>query len=236
MGNSLPVTTTARSVLLLGATGLVGTECLRRLLADDAFSRVVVLTRTPFEPERSSGKLERHVADFEHQTPYADRFEVDHIICALGTTMKQAGSRARFRTVDFVYPLTAAHLGLERGASHFLVVSAVGANSGSRFFYNRTKGELEDALRALSYPCLTIVRPSLLVGSRPRPRIAERIAGALSFTFPAKYRPVAAVNVARSIVDAAVAASPGIKVIESAEMLPAPTLAEPIPALRTSPM
>jgi len=214
----------------------VGNECLRRLLADDAFSRVVVVTRTPFEPERNSGKLERHVADFEHLTLHAHRFEVDNIICALGTTMKRAGSRARFRTVDFVYPLTAAHLGLERGASHFLAVSAIGADSGSRIFYNRTKGELEDALRALSYPCLTLVRPSLLVGSRPRPRTAERIAGALSFAFPTKYRPVAASHVAQAIVDAAVAASPGIRVIESPEMLPAPTLAEPIPALRTSPM
>ncbi|MEJ7758634.1 MAG: oxidoreductase [Gemmatimonadaceae bacterium] len=235
MGNSLPVTTTGRSAPLLGATGLVGNECLRRLLADDAFLRVVVVTRTPFEPERNSAKLERHVADFEHLTLHADRFEVD-IICALGTTMKQAGSRARFRTVDLVYPLTAAHLGLERGASHFLVVSAVGADSGSRIFYNRTKGELEDALRALSYPCLTLFRPSLLAGSRARPRTAERIAGALSFAFPAKYRPVTAVDVARAIVDAAIAASPGIKVIEPTETLPAPTLPEPIPALRTSPM
>lgn len=199
----LPVTTSGRSVLLLGATGLVGSKCLRRLLADETVSRVVVLTRTPLANGSVSPKLDANVIDFEHLTAQDGYFALDQIIFALGTTIKQAGSRARFRAVDFLYPITAAHLGRERGASHFLLVSSAGANSSSGIFYNRTKGELEDALLALSYPAITIVRPSLLLGKRARPRLGERLAGALLLAAPARYRPIEASRVARALTDAA---------------------------------
>lgn len=212
------MSSSGRSVLLLGATGLVGSECLRLLLEDEAVARVVVLSRRALNPEITSSKLELHLVDFEHLTTQAQRFDVDQIICALGTTIREAGSRERFRTVDFLFPITAAHLGLEKGASHFLLVSSTGANAASRVFYNRTKGELENALRALSYRSLTIVRPSLLLGRRERPRLMERVAGALLFAAPGRFRPVTASSVAGALVRAARADMPGLTIIESSEI------------------
>lgn len=188
------------------------------LVADDSVGRVVVLTRSALADGRHAAKLEEHVIDFEHITTNDSLFAVDQIICALGTTIKTAGSRARFRAVDFLYPITAAHLGREKGVSHFLLVSAAGANAGSGIFYNRTKGELEDALTSLSYPSVTIIRPSLLVGKRAKPRLGEQIASALLFAAPARYRPVSAVSVAAALVNAARQDAAGLNIIESSRI------------------
>ena len=222
----LPVTSPGRSVMLLGATGLVGGECLRMLMADDTVARVVVLSRSRLPGGAESAKLEPYLIDFDHLTSIDAHFAVDQIICAMGTTIRQAGSRARFRTVDFLYPITAAHLGREKGVSHFLLVSSAGANASSGIFYNRTKGELEDALLALSYPSITIARPSLLLGKRERPRLGERIAGALMFAAPARYRPVTASSVAQALVNAARDGGPGLNIIESSEIARAAIIGE----------
>jgi uncharacterized protein YbjT (DUF2867 family) len=203
--------------VLLGATGLVGGECLKLLDANDAFGRVVVLTRRPLE-RALSGKVEQHLVDFEHLTSAAKLFAVDQIICALGTTMKQAVTRRVFRAVDLRYPLTAAHLGLEKKASHFLVVSAMGADPRSIIFYNRVKGELEKGLSALSYRSLTIARPSVLVGKRERPRTTERIAAGLSFLTPGRIRAIDAADVALALVHQAEIDEPGKRILESADL------------------
>lgn len=208
----------SRSVLLLGASGLVGGECLRLLSNDDAFDRVVVLTRRPLDSTVVSPKIEAHVVNFDHLTAAARFFAVDQIICALGTTMSEAGSRRRFRTIDLLYPLTAAHLGIERKASHFLLVSAHGASVRSPFFYNRIKGELEAGVSELPYRSLTIARPSVLLGTRERPRTAERVAGALLFLAPSKVRPIKASDVALALVGRAVLDEPGRRVLGSAEL------------------
>ena len=207
-----------RSVLLLGATGLVGGECLRLLQAHDGFDRIVVLTRRPLDHALLGPKVEHHVVNFEHLTSASKRFAVDQIICALGTTMKQAGSRSAFRTVDLLYPLTAAHLGVEKHVSHFLVVSAIGADPRSLIFYNRIKGELEKGLGSLPYWSLTIVRPSILVGKRDRPRTGERIAAGISFLTPPRIRPIAATDVAAAIVHQAWLDEPGTRVLEPPEL------------------
>jgi len=207
-----------RSILLIGATGLVGSECLRLLLENDTFSRVVVLSRRPLIAAPPHPKLHVHLVDFDRLTSAAAFFRVDQIMCALGTTMKAAGSRRRFRAVDLLYPLTAAHLGVEKKVSHFLLVSALGADAESRFFYNRMKGELENAVTELPYRSLTIARPSLLVGKREHSRLAERVAGRLRGLFPARYRPIHATEVARALVGQAVVDKPGWRIIESTEL------------------
>ena len=210
------------SVLLVGATGLVGRECLRLLLADPGYSRIIVVTRRPLSPEVRSPKLETHVIDFDHLNEYDELFEVDAIICALGTTIRQAGSRTRFRTVDYEYPLAFGRLGRRRGCEHFLVVSALGANPRSRVFYNRVKGELEDALRALNYPRLTIVRPSLLLGPRAELRLGEEVAKRvtrwLGPLVPRQYKPVEARAVATALVRVAKERGSGARVMESWEL------------------
>jgi uncharacterized protein YbjT (DUF2867 family) len=207
-----------RTVIVVGATGLVGGECLRLLLRDPAFSRVFVLARRPPVVDDPAGKLETHLVDFDHLEATAAEVRADTIICALGTTIKQAGSQERFRHVDLDYPLAVAKLGLGRGASHFLLVSALGADSKSKVFYSRTKGGLEDRLRALGYRSLTILRPSLLLGERRESRLGEELGKRFGVLVPGRYRPVKASVVARALVLAAKEDRPGVEVLESEEI------------------
>jgi uncharacterized protein YbjT (DUF2867 family) len=210
------------SVMLCGATGLVGRECLELLSTDPAFGRIVVLTRRPLSAgapgEMRAAKLEEHVVDFDRLDAYAELFRVDQTICALGTTIKQAGSKEAFRQVDLGLPLAIARMGVEQGVSHFLLVSAIGANVRSRFFYNRVKGELEEAVSTLPYRSITILRPSLLLGKRTEVRLGEEVAKRLSFLAPARYRPVAASAVAAALVQLARENRPGRRIIESARI------------------
>ena len=201
--------------MLLGATGLVGRECLRLLIGEPDVARVVALTRRPLVDPPASTKLQAEVVDFDQLESRGDLFAVDQIFCALGTTIKQAGSEDAFRRVDYTYPICAAKLGVEHGARHFLLVSAIGASSTSRVFYNRVKGQLEDALRGLAYQSVTIVRPSLLLGDRPDPRVGEEIAKMIGWLVPGKYRPVQATTVAEALVRAARDDAPGMHIIES---------------------
>jgi len=203
-------------ILLAGATGLVGGLCLQRLLADPAFTRVVVLVRRPLGITHP--KLEQHEVDFARLETARPLFKVDKLICALGTTIKQAGSQERFREVDHDYPLQLARLGLAQGARHFLLVSALGANAKSGVFYNSVKGDVEADVRALEFRQLTIVRPSLLLGERQEFRLGEEVGKRLAFLVPGKYRPVQADDVAKVLVEAARRDTPGVEVIESDEI------------------
>jgi uncharacterized protein YbjT (DUF2867 family) len=157
--------------------------------------------------------------DFDRLTSYPELFVVDQIICAIGTTLRQTPSRERYREIDYGYPLTAARLGKEHGAHHYLVVSAVGANSRSRLFYNRLKGEVEDDLTAVGFRSLSIARPSVLIGERSEARRSEKLAWKLAPLTPRKYKPVPAANVSRALVDAARKDLPGKRIITNEEML-----------------
>lgn len=188
------------------------------LAADSAVDRVVVLTRRPLPRELAQRNVESHIVDFGNLAAHASLFRVDQIVCALGTTIKQAGTQEAFRAVDNDYPLTAARLGRERGATHFLLVSSLGANPRSLFFYSRVKGELESAILGLGYRSVTIVRPSLLLGPRAEYRFGEQIAKRLAFLMPRKYKPVDAHAVAAALVRAAKEDAPGRRIIESSEI------------------
>jgi uncharacterized protein YbjT (DUF2867 family) len=211
-----------RSVLLVGATGLVGRECLHLLLATPVFTQVATLSRRTLPSDvidgPSAAVVEQRVVDFEQLAADPALVRADQIICALGTTIEIAGTRERFRHVDFDYPLTIARLGLEQGAHHFLLVSALGANPRSMIFYNRVKGDLEEALRAMPWRSLTIVRPTLLMGERARPRRGEEMGKRLSWLVPARYKPISADMVATALVRAAVTDEPGQRIIESVEI------------------
>ena len=207
------------SVALLGATGLVGRRCLELVADDRDFERIVVVTRRRFG-EATAPRVEGHLIDFDQLEAHAEIFAVDHVICALGTTMKMAGSRERFRAVDYDIPLTAARMALRKAARHFLLVSSMGASAGSRFFYLRVKGELEDALRTHGFRSVTIVRPSILLGDRPETRFGEEVAKRLGAFFPGKWRPVHARDVAKALVRSAKEDVPGLHIIESADIVP----------------
>jgi uncharacterized protein YbjT (DUF2867 family) len=219
----MPDDSPRRSALLLGATGLVGGHCLELLLAARAYARVVVLARRRLEREQPG--LEQHVVNFDRLADHADLFRVDDVFCCLGTTIRKAGSREAFRRVDLLYPREAARLAAAAGARHFLLVSAVAADPASRVFYNRVKGEVEQAVRSLPFEAVTLARPSLLLGERAELRPGERIAGWVSKPLAplmrgplARYRPIHARTVAAALVRAALERRPGVRVVESEEL------------------
>ncbi len=206
------------SILVLGATGLVGRECVRLLLADPHFDRVVVVARRTPGPEVHAPKLESYVVDFERLADWRSVFAVDAVICALGTTMKHAGTEERFHRVDHDYPLEAARLALQAGAHHFLLVSAVGADPRSRVFYNRVKGELERDILSLPFQSVTIVRPSLLLGARHELRPLELLGKWLRFLPLRRYKPVSASTVAAKLVQGAKRHQAGRVLIENEQL------------------
>lgn len=207
-----------RVVLLAGATGLVGGACLRQLAADPDVLEVRALVRRGLPPEAHLPKVTEAIIDFDRLDDSSAFHQASQVICALGTTIRKAGSRDAFRLVDYGYPMALARLARSHGATHFLLVSALGANAASWVFYNRVKGDLESAILALGYPSVTIVRPSLLLGERREFRLGEEIARRLSFLMPERYQPVAASLVARALVRAAREDRPGVRIIENSEL------------------
>jgi uncharacterized protein YbjT (DUF2867 family) len=208
-----------RTALLAGATGLVGRALLSLLLDDDAVAEVVTLTRRPMATPHP--KLQQGVVDFERLEGFALP-PVDDFYCCLGTTIGQAGSQEAFRAVDLVFPVRVARMALDAGASRCLVVSAMGADLRSRVFYNRIKGEVEEALAGLPFEAVYAFRPSLLFGDRMEFRAGERIALALarpaSFLIPARWRPVAAADVAHAMHTCARRSAAGRFVVMSDEI------------------
>ncbi len=209
--------THSRTVLVLGATGLVGRTLVNLLLREPSVLSVTALVRRAADLP-SDPKLSVHLTDFEHLGEHANAFRVDQIFCALGTTMRQAGTQERFRRVDHDYPLKAAHLSRAGGANHYLLVSALGANPSSRVFYNRVKGETEADITRVGFPSLTIARPSLLVGPRIEVRLGERIGYMLGQLAPPGFRPIAAMDVAAALTLAARESRLGVRILMSKEM------------------
>lgn len=206
-------------LILAGATGLVGTHVLRLALADARVRTVTALARKPLPPHP---KLLAPGVDFDALPQDAAWWRADAVICALGTTMKVAGSQAAFRRVDFDYPLAVARLAHAAGTPAYVLNSATGANAASRFFYNRVKGELEAALATLGFASLTHVRPGLIGGERATVRAGEAalafVLTALAPVLPARWRINPARRIAQALLEAAIAARPGVQVIASAQL------------------
>lgn len=209
-----------RSVLIAGATGLVGRELLRGLLADETVRQVHALGRRP--PAQASPKLRFHAVDF---TALPVLPAADECYIALGTTIKAAGSQEAFRAVDHDAVVNVAKAARAAGASRLGVVSAMGADARSSIFYSRVKGETEAALGNLGFDTLVIARPSMLAGDRASlgqpPRGGEQLALTISRwlgpLIPAGYRPIRAASVARALLQA-VPASTGRRVMLSGEL------------------
>ena len=212
-----------RTALIAGASGLVGRECLRRLLESEAYAKVTVLARRSLGPAAKHPKLREIVIDFAQLDSINAEMHADHVFCALGTTIRKAGSQAKFRQVDFEYPRHLAELALGNGAKHFSLVSALGASSKSGVFYSRVKGELEDALRAMGWPSLCLLRPSVIAGDRQESRPLERMTEALLRFGPAAYRPVEAGAIAAAMIATARREPRGVTVIESRDIRRAAT-------------
>ncbi len=213
-----------KTIWLAGATGLVGQQCLELLLADPQVGTVVAVGRRA--PKRVHPKLRFLATErFDDLTAALQNERPDAVLCALGTTIKKAGSQEAFREVDHLYPLRLAEAAKAAGVGVFGIVTAVGASAQSRVFYNRVKGELEQALAALRLPTVHALHPSLLLGHRAESRPAERLgilfAGILRAVCVGpwrKYRPIRAEVVARVLAQAAHDARPGWHVYEGAAL------------------
>lgn len=209
-----------KRLMLVGATGLVGGHVLQQALADPAVAQVVAPTRKPLTPQP---KLINPVVDFERLPEDAEWWAVDAVVCTLGTTIRVAGSQAAFYKVDHDHPLEVAYLARRHGARAFALNSALGADTGSRVFYSRTKGETERDLQAVGYPSLTLVRPGLIGGQRQESRPLEQLAVTVSRLvqplLPKRYRVVPANRIAQHLLQAALVATPGVHVLPSEALL-----------------
>lgn len=193
------------TALIAGASGLVGGLLLRQLLAATEYDHVVSLGRRPLD--LAHPKLRQVTVDFAALEKVTADLHCTDAFCCLGTTIKQAGSRESFRAVDHVAVLAFAWTARRNGAQRFFVISSLGAGAHSRVFYNRVKGEMEEALVVLDFPTLAIFRPSLLLGPRSRPRLGERIMAAVMWLAEPlllgrlqKYRAIEAEVVARAMM------------------------------------
>ena len=202
-------------LLLVGATGAVGQAALSLALAEPRIAEVVALTRRPLAPQ---AKLRNVVADFAGLPEDADCWKVDAVICALGTTMKAAGSEARFAAVDRDLPVLVAQRTRAAGATRFALNSSLGANPSGNF-YLRTKAEAEEGIRKLGFPAYTIVRPSLIDVERSEVRPGERIGLLFARVFapliPRRYRAVKADAIAQALLTGALRDDAGECLVES---------------------
>lgn len=197
-----------RNALIAGASGLVGGYCLRLLLQSSRYSQVISIGR--HDLPLIHPKLDQQTVDFKHLKNYAADLAADDIYCCLGTTIKKAGSKEAFYQVDHTYVVQLAALAAKRGASQLLVVSAMGANPASWFFYNKVKGQMERDVQQLGFEAVHVFRPSLLLGNREEERTGEELATHIMKPLShlmvgplAKYKPVEAEDVARAMLFAA---------------------------------
>jgi len=221
-----PVTVpaTGRTALLAGATGLVGRALAQEIAASERYQKLHLLLRRRVPDFDDEPKIQPHEVDL---AALPDPLPVaEDIYIAVGTTLKQAGSKQAFRRVDFDLVFTIASKARAAGGRRLAVVSALGADAGSRIFYNRVKGEMEAALSKLNYDSVVFAQPSLLLGDRVAlgqpvrlgEAWAQRLLAPLSGLLPARARPIRAVDVAAAMVTATLEARPGVHVLASRDM------------------
>lgn len=205
-----------QNVLVTGGTGLVGGHLLRLLTNDPRIATIAAPTRRPLRDFSDvynpySSKLTDALAQVSEP--------VDSVFCCLGTTLREAGSKEAFIHADFTLVVDTALAGQRLGAKQMLVISAMGANARSLFFYNRVKGKMEEALIAQKWPSLTIARPSMLLGDREKERFNESLFAPIFRLLPGNLKAIGAQDVARALLAAAFTpAHEPVRVIESAEL------------------
>ncbi len=205
-------------IAIAGATGLTGGFALERLLAHPQVQGVVALGR------RSTGKLHPKLSEVSLDADAAE-VRADGWICCLGTTLRKAGSREAFREIDLELPLRLARLLHRQGCARAAIVSAIGADAESPFFYNRVKGEMEKGMEQVGFTQLSLLRPSVILGQRPESRPLERFAGrALRIASPLlggplrHFAPVEADAIAKRLVQEITESVPGVHRVPSGEI------------------
>ena len=205
---------------VIGATGLVGKQLVQQLLENQSFEIVRIFVR------RDSGiqhpKLDQQIIDFKDETTWAKKLTGDVLFSALGTTLKQAGSKEKEYEVDFTFNLNFATKAKENGIENYVLISSIGANAKSRIFYTRMKGELDEAVKKLNFKNLAILRPSSLTGERKEKRPAEIISipvlNFLTRFMLKKYRPIKDETVAQAMINAVLKPNPEKTIWEAVEV------------------
>lgn len=205
-------------LMILGATGAVGSQVLSQAQNDTRFETIVAPTRRPLA---NPGRAQNPVTSFDLPMPQANWWAVDAVICCLGTTLKQAGSQQAFYRVDHDLVIACAEQARAAGASVFVLNSSLGANEKSRSFYLQTKGEVESAVARMGFERVVLARPSLIDAERPESRPAEKLglmAGRLlAPVIPKRYGPVSAEAIA-AVLLRDVTGEPGVILLESEQM------------------
>jgi uncharacterized protein YbjT (DUF2867 family) len=211
-----------KTAIILGATGLTGRLLLNRLVADDSYSTIKLFSRRTCGID--SPRIQEFIGDVLQLESYKDDFTADEVFCCVGTTSSKTRDRNIYRAIDFGIPSTAARLARENNIPTFLVMSSLGANAGSRIFYSRTKGEMEQAVLDQKIPNTYILRPSLILGEREERRIGESAGAVLlkivSFFLVGrwkKYRAIEASCIAAAMIQLA-RSTPPVQIVDS-EML-----------------
>lgn len=208
---------------LIGATGLIGSYLLDELLTDPFYHTVRILIRRPLD--KTHPKLEKKIVDFnDSDSLLVALSNSDVVFCTIGTTQRKVkGDKAAYRKIDYDIAVNAARFCKMTGCEKFILVSSVGANSQSNFFYMKLKGEIEDAVKESGIKTIHIMRPSTLLGERKEARWGESIGKAimtpLSFLFPAKYKPIHGKDVAKAMLSASKKNEEGCFVHEGLSLL-----------------
>ena len=174
---SIEMTENLKTAIIIGSTGLVGSHLLERLIDDDRYGKIVLLTRR--EHKLKSSKIDTIITDFSSDQLLKDSIVGDEVFCCLGTTINKAGSKENFKKIDLDLPFKVAECAVANKVAGYYLVSSLGANSKSMNFYRKTKGQLEEALIDLNIERLAIFRPSLLLGDRSEHRLGESVATAV---------------------------------------------------------
>ncbi len=194
-----------KTAIVLGATGLVGSELLQQLLIDGSFSQILVFTRRALEI--SHPKLKNEVIDFNNPDSWIEKVKGDVLFSAFGTTIKKAGTKENQWKIDYTYQYQMAQAARKNGVPAMVLVSSAGASANSKIFYSRMKGELDRDVKALAFERLTIIKPSILAGHRNEKRVGETfglLMGKLLGKMPYlnKYQSIQAYTVAKAMVQA----------------------------------
>jgi len=205
---------------VIGATGLVGDQLVKMLLQNDSFEKVRIFVRRDFGSRHP--KLEQKIVDFSNEKTWENDLTGDVLFSALGTTLKQAGGMEKQFEVDFTFNLNFAKKARENGIENYVLVSSVGANSNSKIFYTKIKGQLDEAVSKIGFKNLTIIRPASLMGNRKEKRTAEIISiPVLLFItrfIMKKYQPIKDETVAKAMINAVLKPIPEKTIWEAGEV------------------
>lgn len=194
-----------KTAIILGATGLTGGELLNKLLRDDRYERVKLFSRSPIG--LNSDKIEEHLIDLFELEKHSKDFVADEVFCCIGTTKAKTPDEETYHKIDHGIPVTAARLAKQNNISRFLVISALGADVESRFFYNRTKGEMERDVLAQGIAETYIMEPAFITGkrkeNRPLETAGEKVMGVANHLLVGplkKYRSIHAGTIADAMI------------------------------------